>query len=167
MRAVKALYFICVIGGAVAAYLLDRFASNAFSTTYSRLQGSLFTGLLTTASFLLSLKAFILLRIRADVLDTVTYQSHMKALTGGSLDNLYLPLRNLSQLLIWTGACALIGSVSQLTISFLSVPYGTYISAGLAAGALALVIVCWKFLSDNVRAWVDAVEREHREKPPT
>ena len=167
MTAIKALYFFCVLAGAIGAYLLDRFANGCFSTAYLRIQGSLFTGLLTTASFLLSLKAFILLRIRQDVLDTKTYQNHVKAITGGSLDDLYVPLRNLSRLLIWTVACALGGSVSQLTLAFAWPPYGVYVSAGLAAGALSLVIVCWKHLSDNVRTWVDAVEREHKNKPKT
>jgi len=164
MKWLKYLYGCCVLLGIVGAYLVDDRGTGRFTEAYPRLQGSIFTGLLTVASFLLSLKAFILIRMRHDVLDTTTYQNHVKAITGGSLDNLYLPLRNLSTLLIWTVASSLAGSASQLTLAFLWKPYGTYLAAGLASGAIFLVVACWLGLSKNVRAWIEAVEREHKLK---
>lgn len=165
MARLKVIYFLCILLGAAGAFSLDRYCLGAFSGAYSKLQGSLFTGFLTVASFLLSLKAFILLRMRQDVLDTKTYQEHLKAVAG-SIADLYRPLKNLSGLLIWTVGASLLSSLSQLTISFIKPPYGSYACAGFAVGAFALVVACWHHLAANIRAWVEAVEREHKSKNP-
>jgi hypothetical protein len=165
MARLKAIYFLCILLGAAGALGLDHYCSGAFSGAYTKLQGSLFTGFLTVASFLLSLKAFILLRMRQDVLDTKTYQEHVKAVAG-SIADLYRPLKNLSDLLIWTVGASLLCSLSQLTISFIKPPYGSYACAGFAVGAFALVVACWHHLAANIRAWVEAVEREHKSKNP-
>lgn len=128
--------------------------------SYDRIQGSLFTGFLTIGGFLLSLKTFLLLRLKQDVYDHKCYQERVEKLR--SLDQSikrYDPLLQLSRLLIFTVFCALSSSISHLTVGYVFRPFGPIFSISISFSTLALVFLNWSVLAENIKIWMEFIER--------
>lgn len=123
-----------------------------FVESYEKIQGSLFTGFLTIGGFLLSLKAFLLLRLKQDIYDHKDYLKRLQEMQG--LDptvKRYDPLARLSRLLVLTVFCALASSLSHLTVGYVWKPYGPIVAMACSFATFVLVLWCWKVLASNIR----------------
>ena len=79
----KRFFAVAVIFGAVVAgmvYLLSPDLEKAVSFFADKIRASLFTGLLTVGSFLLSLKVFIVVKFKETVFDTKEYRERLEDL---------------------------------------------------------------------------------------
>ena len=102
------IYFLCPSLDMVPEY----YAKN--------IRSSLFSGFLTVGSFLLSLKAFIVVKLKENIFDTYIYKEKLKERKKlNSKLTLYGPVKRLSSLLFLTISSALTASVSQLSIGLI------------------------------------------------
>lgn len=155
----------CVFGatfllGFSFLYYIDLQFNSRLIESYDRIQGSLFTGFLTIGGFLLSLKTFLLLRLKQDIYDHKGYLERVERLR--SLDpkiKRYDPLLRLSQLLVFTVFCALCSSISHLTVGYVFRPLGPIFSISISFSTLGLVILNWLVLSRNIKMWMEFIEK--------
>ena len=85
------------------------------------LRGSLFSGLLTVGGFLLSVKTFIVIKLKESVYDHKTYIDRFKELKKlDSSVSRYGPLQRLSNFLFWSVLSSITAAISQLTLGLLN-----------------------------------------------
>jgi len=105
---------------------------SAFIIYYEKnLRGSLFSGFLTVGGFLLSLKTFIIIKLKENVYDHPEYLkrfNEMKKLDHGL--ELYSPLCRLADFLFWAVLSTIVAAILQLTL-------------GLIGFYLPILIVLW------------------------
>ena len=155
----------CVFGGTflLASFCLYYMAlcrDCKLLESYDRIQGSLFTGFLTIGGFLLSLKTFLLLRLKQDIYDHKGYLERVEKLRPLDPEiKRYDPLLQLSRLLVFTVFCALCSSISHLTVGYVFRPLGPIFSISMSFSTLALVLLNWSVLSTNIRMWMEFIEK--------
>lgn len=131
----------------------------------------MFTGFLTVGSFLLTLKATILLRIK-EIYDTPDYwgdwhtYQEQRRLNNKPPTGYYDPLRNLGHGLLANVLLALTTSVIQVTLGFVNAPWAVGICLGFAATTLGLLLFLWWQIAQNLNRWFSVIERERSGKPP-
>lgn len=117
-------------------YRLDR-----FGVFYGdKLRASLFAGFLTLGGFLMSLKTFIVVNMKKEVFDTPQYREKFEANKDG-VEQLYDPLKELTNVLFSTIALCITTAVMQLTLGVID-----YFPAAvfcLAAAASSVMLLSW------------------------
>lgn len=103
-----------------------------------KLRASLFAGLLTVGSFLMSLKTFIIVNMKKEVFDTQGYRDRFSAAKSGKL---YDPLKQLSDMLFATIVACITASVSQLTIGLIPTVFTSILP--ISAAVIALILLSW------------------------
>jgi amino acid transporter len=123
------------------------------------LRGSLFAGLLTVSSFLLSLKTFIIVKLKENVYDSEAYRRRLACRKGlnGSL-TLYGPLKRLSTLLFFTICSALFAAVSQLTVGLIPHWVASFVCIFLSVFALCMVVCTLMVIRRILQDWLDSSE---------
>ena len=126
----------------LAVYHFKPEALNLFEFYRDNLRPALFTGFLTFGIFLLSLKTFIVIKMKESVYDHERYLEDFERLkkTNSKL-KLYAPLQNLSNLLYISVLSAITTSVSQFTVGLINSEYSVYFCLGLAAFTLSMVFL--------------------------
>lgn len=133
----------------------------------SRLQVPLFTGFLTLSGFLLSLKTFILIKLKEDLYDLPQYKKRLdeRRLANPSVKlTLYGPLSRLGTFLIYSVACALGTALAQLTIGFLPGKLPVAICLSLAGITTGLVGVAWWQIRGSLQNWFELLEDQPEAK---
>ena len=129
----------------------------------SDLRVPLFTGFLTMGTFLLTLQATILLRIK-EIYDDSDYAATWEVLQeqrkakGLSRTGYYDPLRNLGLALLANIFCALTSSLLQVTIGFINAPWAVGICLGSAATTFGLLLILWWYIAANLVRWFSEIE---------
>lgn len=151
-----AIVFGCAVMGAVA------FFSDSWHSAYEfygkNIRASLFSGLLTLGSFLLSLKVFIVVKYKETVFDTEWYKKRLE--DQRKLDpNIehYKQVRNLSAVLFTAIASTLVASISQITVGLIEhwaaltfCVFAASFSAAMLIQALLLIrMVLWQWLDET------------------
>lgn len=139
---------------------------NAIPDYYAKnVRGSLFTGFLTVGSFLLSLKTFIVIKLKENIFDSDSYKNKLSNLKkiNPSL-TLYGPLKRLSFLIFFSIASAIVASISQLTIGLIERWEATFFCVFVSVFALGMLISTLLLIKSTLDEWLDYLEDEHSKK---
>jgi hypothetical protein len=164
---------VVVAGAVFTVSLLALFLSPALSTAFpefyaSKLQMPLFTGLLTLGGFLLSLKTFILIKLKESLYENADYQDRLKkmqALSPKAKLTTYGPLRRLSSFLVYSVFGCLAAAVAQPVIGSFNYLWTQALSFSLALGALSLVFYAWWEIRANLSEWFSLLEKTNETNP--
>ncbi len=124
------------------------------------IRGSLFTGFLTLGGFLLSLKTFIIVKMKENVYDDERYIeifNHKKQLDNSL--SLYAPLQNLSHLLFWSILSCIITSVLQFSLGLFENWVATSICVFMAVFSVSLLIFSLVEIKNNLDCWFNFIEK--------
>jgi hypothetical protein len=121
----------------------------------------LFSGFLTIGGFLLSLKTFILVKLKEDLFDLPAYRKRleMRRVLNPNL-TLYGPLSRLGSFLFWCVLGALTTSVSQFSIGLIEHNYIAAICISLGASTLSVVFIAWWNIHKNLKIWFELLEED-------
>lgn len=126
------------------------------------IRASLFTGFLTVGSFLLSLKAFIVVKLKENVFDTEVYKNKLKELRKINPGlTLYGPVKRLSQLLFLTISSAVVASVSQLTVGLVENWMAVLFCVFVAAFAISMLVATLLLIKSTLDEWLEYLEEAH------
>jgi len=122
---------------------------------------ALFSTSITLASFIFTMKSFVIQTVKENVYDTEQHKSLVKKrrFSGASTDY-YGGLRRLSNLLKWTITLAIFNSVCQLILSIFS---NVYVSLFCIVISLLLAILFWYvvyFVSLNITEMINLAEKK-------
>ncbi|WP_343633548.1 hypothetical protein [Roseateles sp.] len=150
--------FAALVLSAVVALTPSQGAAMTFYA--DKIRVSLFTGLLTVGSFLLSLKVFIVVKFKENVFDSPAYLELLneRRKIKPSLKH-YAPVRQLSTVLFVAISSALIASVSQVTIGLIAHPAAFLICIALAAFAGAMLFQTLILIRVILTEWLDYMEK--------
>lgn len=134
---------------------------------YSKnIRASLFTGLLTVGSFLLSLQAFIVVKLKENVFDSQIYRERLKGLREINPKlTLYGPVKRLSGLLFLSTALAIFASVCQLTIGLIQNWIATFFCIFFATFAIAMLTSALLLIRSTLADWLDCLEDHNNQNP--
>lgn len=125
-----------------------------------KVRNSLFTGLLTVGSFLLSLKVFIVVKFKENVFDSKEYVERLAERRKINPDiEHYGPVRNLSKVLFLSILAALLASAGQITIGLIAHPAAFLICIGAAAFAAAMLLQTLLLIRTILTEWLDHMEK--------
>jgi ABC-type multidrug transport system fused ATPase/permease subunit len=131
----------------------------------SKLQTPLFTGFLTIGGFLLTLKTFVLIRLKEEVYQSPFYRTKLEERRHLNPDlTLYAPLGRLTTLLVFSVLAALLTAVSQMSVGFIPGRLSAAFCISMAVTALALVFQSWFHIRENLNRWFELLEEEENEK---
>jgi hypothetical protein len=124
-----------------------------------RLQTPLFTGFLTVGSFLLTLKTFILLKLKEELYGSAVYQERFERLRElNSKLTRYGPLTRLGNMLIYAVLLAFCTAIAQLTIGFSKTWIASAFCISLAVVTGCAVLFAWWEIRYNLRSWFSILE---------
>jgi len=124
------------------------------------LQVPMFSGLLTVGTFLLTMKTFIIFKLKEDLYDNPEYiKIAQKSLTIDS-DNHdhYKGLKQLSDYLSMSILGSLVGASLNITIGFIETPLASVICISISACTIALLFFAWHLVWSNLRDWLNILE---------
>jgi hypothetical protein len=162
ISAVAILFFGACVG--VLIYF-DPGPKGLYDIYSNKLQTPLFTGFLTIGGFLLTLKTFVLIKLKESLYGSEFYQSELadKRHLNPNLST-YGPLSRLGHFLIVSVVSALITATAQLSVGFIHHTIAAAVCMGVAATTLLLVFVAWWEIRKNLSAWFSLLEREDAHK---
>ena len=131
-------------------------------TTYvsKKLKITLFSGLLTVGAFLLSMKTFIVFRLKEDLYDNESFKKKIKAIsevTGHEHDH-YCGLRNLSNFLSISVFGALSSAVMNITIGFCEKKITSIICVTMSMYSVIFLFCAWILVWKNLNDWFDVLK---------
>jgi len=162
--AVPAVIFaLCMI---FLLLFLDR--TKSFYDFYSdNMRSSLFTGFLTIGGFLLTLKTFLLVKLKEGLYDTLDYRERIKSKQAlNPKISLYGPLTRLGNFLIYCVLFALITAAFQLSIGFIQSDVTAAICVSAGFSTLGMVVWAWWEIKKNINSWFEMLEERERKNPP-
>lgn len=135
---------------------------NNFVLLYdTKLQLVFFTAFLTVGSFLLAMKAFILVRIKDDIYRHKEYKKrYLDQYNNEYKGDYYKGLIELGHLLVVSVAGSFLTSIAQITLGFSSVYWIKSLATSLVGGMLVLVFLDWFYVFLNLRDWFKFIEKE-------
>lgn len=136
---------------------------NAAPYYYAKnMRGSLFTGFLTVGSFLLSLKAFIVVKLKENIFDSAGYKEKLKERRKLNPDlTLYGPLKRLSLLIFLSISSAIVASVSQLSVGLVEHWAATSFCIFVSVFAVGMLISTLLLIKSTLDEWLDYLEDAH------
>ncbi len=139
---------------------------NAVSDYYAKnIRGSLFTGFLTVGSFLLSLKAFIVVKLKENIFDSDGYKEKLKERRKLNPNlTLYGPLKRLSLLIFLSISSSLAASISQLSVGLIQHWLATFFCIFLSVFAITMLISTLLLIKSTLDEWLDYLEDAHNNK---
>jgi hypothetical protein len=148
-----------------AAWLLQRFwGVDVFAFYSASMRGSFFAGFLTIGGFMLSLKTFVLVKMKEGLYDSVAYRQMAEEMRGvGYREDIYAPLRRLSDLLFFAILSALITSALQLTLGLWRAWWSAAVCGGFAGGTLLLLLFSLVQIKRNLNTWFESLDRAGRQ----
>jgi len=130
----------------------------------SNIRGSLFTGFLTAGSFLLSLKAFIVVKLKENIFDTDRYKERLKERRKLNPNlTLYGPVKRLSQLLFVSISSAIIAAVSQLSVGLIPQWEATFFCVFVSVVAVSMLVFTLLLIKNILNEWLDYLEEENND----
>jgi len=131
------------------------------------LRAPLFTGCLTVGSFLLTLKATIIMRVK-EIYDDPDYETawevyqaqRKEQMPGCTIPGYYDSFRNLGVALMANVVLALVTSILQLTLGFVPYPWAVGICLGFGGTTICLLIFLWWQIAKNLMRWFEGLEKK-------
>ncbi|MEN6404840.1 MAG: hypothetical protein ABFC77_00055 [Thermoguttaceae bacterium] len=125
------------------------------------LRGSLFSGFLTLAAFLLSANTFIVIHLQKELYGTSLYHKKIKELRQAKPSlPFYGPLRRLSRLLFWTILFSLMTAIAQLTIGLYEDVWAPCVCIALAFIAVVFLSISFFAMSSALSDWFKQLEND-------
>jgi hypothetical protein len=158
----KRFAFVAFLFAASLVSVIYSLAPNICTATIyfgEKIRPSLFTGLLTVGSFLLSLKVFIVVKFKETVFDSKEYKERLANLrmVDPSIQH-YAQVRNLSSVLFLSIASAIIAAACQLTLGLIEKPAAMLACVFAAAFAGAMLLQTLLLIRKILGEWLDHME---------
>lgn len=150
------------IGLVAAGYFLAAWYRYDIYCFYSqKLQMPLFTGFLTLGGFLLSLKTFILIKLKEGLYDNQYYIELVKDKRAVNPNySFYGPLTRLGNFLIFSVISALCTSFYQVSLGWIKCNMVALVGLGLALTTAIMVVLAWWYIRCNLNRWFELLEKE-------
>lgn len=153
---------------AAATYAVHHFRPDSppdwslFKFFTANMRGSFFAGFLTIGGFMLSLKTFVLVKMKEGLYDSDAYRKRAAKMRRlGSEQPLYAPLKRLSHLLFSSILAALLTSAMQLTVGLFDRWWTATVCLSAAAGTVVMLVVSLFQIKANLDSWFAALDEEH------
>jgi hypothetical protein len=155
-------FLLSFLFGSIAVVVIIKLTPDyqTLVTFYGKnIRGELFSGFLTLGGFLLSLKTFIIVKMKENVYDSESYQQSFsnKKKINPKL-SLYAPLQRLSHLLFWAILVSLFASISQFSFGLINHWGAVIFCIFLAVFAISLLIFSLIEIKNNLDAWFKLIE---------
>lgn len=140
------------------AELLEVPREEIYQLYFSQLRSNFFTGFLTVGSFMLSLKTFIVVKLKESVYDSDSYRKtfdEQKHRYSNQQDAYYRPLRNLSRLLFFTIASAVATAVIHVTFGLFVSIIPFVICVFSVAFSFVMVLMSLYLIHSNIYDWLE------------
>ncbi|WP_273022901.1 hypothetical protein [Rheinheimera sp.] len=119
------------------------------------LRGNFFTGFLTIGSFLLSLKTFIVVKLKEGVYDSADYKKRFAEQNpDNSKADIYAPLKNISHLLFGTILSSLITAIFHVTLGLLDYWWAILICIFSVVFSIVLLLISLVLIRSNIVMWL-------------
>jgi len=144
----------------IVSYLAEH---DAITTFYvENLRSSLFSGFITLAGFLFTVKSFLITRLQQDVYGDPDYQDWIVDVGQkySSTLTVYGSLKRLGRFLFATLCVSFVAAVCQLTIGLLGQRWATWLALTLAATAAVMFAATLFIVRSSIRAWVEYLEQK-------
>lgn len=129
------------------------------------IRGSLFTGFLTVGSFLLSLKAFIVVKLKENIFDTDVYKQKLEERRKlNSKLTLYGPVKRLSMILFVSILSAITAAVSQLSIGLIERWEASVFCIFVSVFAISMLVFTLLIIKGILDEWFDYLEEANNSK---
>lgn len=128
--------------------------SDLVSFYEKHLRGNLFAGFLTVGGFLLSLKTFILIKLKENVYDHSEYRKRFD--DQKKLDSSirrYDPLKRLSDFLYWAVLSTILAAIAQLTIGLFGNYLLTLAAIWFAVFAMGVLVATLILIKSSLNDW--------------
>ena len=143
------LYFISPVRDCLCKIYFDK-----------KLQIPLFSGLLTVGTFLLTMKTFIIFKIKESLYDNPEYIkiSQQSLMSCSEHYDHYKGLKELSDYLSISILGALLGSICNISIGFIYSPLSSIICISISVCTIVLLLYAWHLVWQNLRDWLNILE---------
>lgn len=153
-----AVFMVCLIGMTSASY----HGAELYDFYSKSMRIPIFTAFFTLGGFLLSLKTFILIKLKEDLYDSPDYQKRhegKQSLNPEKTISYYGPLTRLGNFLLYCVLFSLITSVFQFSIGLVDYYIMTAICMATAASTLSMVFIAWWMIRQNLKIWFELMEK--------
>lgn len=131
-------------------------------TFHDKLRGSFFTGFLTLGGFLLSLKTFIVIKMKEGLYDHPNYRKNYaeKMALLQKPATIFAPLRNLTALLFAAIVSSLLTSLLQVTLGLSSKWWAVGICLAAIGVTLVFLAVALFQIKNNLDEWFKYLDED-------
>jgi hypothetical protein len=141
------------------------YGTEIFEFFSKNMRSSFFSGFLTIGGFMLSLKTFVLVKMKEGLYGSEHYVSRVEqARKLGGEDSLYAPLKRLSDLLFLSILAALTTAGMQLSVGLIPRWWSAGLCLAWAAGTIALLLFSLFQIKSNLDAWFASLDQDYRKK---
>jgi len=156
------LLIFCIL--VTIGYCVSYQYSDTVYLFYSKnIQMPLFTGFLTLGGFLLSLKTFILIKLKEGLYDNKHYVDLVRDKRAINPDySFYGPLTRLGKFLVLSVISSLFTSFFQITFGWINIDIVAIIGMSMAATTASMIIVAWWYIRCNLNRWFELLEKESK-----
>jgi len=160
----SAIFAVFAISVAVLLVCAYRYNICLYDFYSRKMQTPLFTGFLTLGGFLLSLKTFILIKLKEGLYDQKQYQELVKEKQRlNPKYTHYGPLSRLSHFLVHSVLLALLTSFFQFSVGFINCNIVAAVGMSLAVTTITVVLLAWWNIRQNLNCWFEMLEKDKRE----
>lgn len=133
----------------------------------SALRASFFTAFVSVGSFMLTLKTFVLIKMKEGMYDSPKYKRRFqRSVLNGNKDPHYAPIRRLGGILFLAIASAYATSVAQLSIGLWGSRWAAIICICLAVFTIGVLITCLHLVHVNLQDWFALLEEPEPSPDP-
>jgi hypothetical protein len=163
MRTFKVIFplllwaFVAAILTSVVIFILCQHREAELVEVYQKnLRSIFFTGFLTAGSFLLSLKTFVVVKIKEGLIDSREYIQKFSELKKINPDlDLYSPLKQLSEFLFICILSAIVTSFAQISLGFVALPWAVMTCVSMASFTFVSILFALFYIRKNIQTWLD------------
>tara|TARA_R110001599_G_scaffold353510_1_gene593401 strand:- start:19827 stop:20372 length:546 start_codon:yes stop_codon:yes gene_type:complete len=162
----RSLLLVALLFSILSIFLIDILLDEKITlvNTYNNgIRNSMFGGLLSVGGFLLSLKTFIVIKLKESVYDSTSYQDIVaKNRKLNPAINHYQPLQNLSDFLFWAVLSAIVASVIQLTVGLSSNYYMILFAIFSSIFAVTILIITLLLIKFSLNQYFSFINSDKR-----
>lgn len=126
---------------------------------------SLFTGFLTIGGFFLTLKTFILVKLKEDLYDLEDYRDRIRSKQAiNPKITMYGPLSRLGGFLIYCVLFSILTATFQLSVWFIKTNVAAAICISSGFATISMVVWAWWEIKKNISVWFEMLEKKEKNK---
>ena len=155
LAALVATLFVVALNAFVFYFSKD---SHSLVIAYQEnLRGNFFTGFITIGSFLLSLKTFIVVKLKEGVYDSESYKElFLKLNKDNASADIYAPLRKISHLLFGTILSSITTAVLHVTFGLIDNWFSILLCIFAVVFSIVLLLVSLVLIKRNIMTWLSS-----------